>query len=485
VGSIAAVRRRWPGAIAMSVAIVLAGALVGTLAPVGAGAAGTTLRTSAALKLKAGQDVVQGSEMLRLRVRSPWRGRLRIEERLRGEWRALAQRRTGGDRRLALSVRLRGPSGTVRRVRARFPSRDRVSRQLRIRKLAAPAGSEEAAPSFGDERLYAQWRGIDAATNWQYQEQADAEREVAEAAALGADTVRLGLYWSWMEPNAPGQYREDGLTRFDRLLEVASSHGLRVIVTVLSTPCWALPPDAQSGCQPGVYHAEPPADPAAFGRFISFVSSRWGDRLSGIEVWNEPNQEAFFGGTPADYSQLVRAAHDAVQQSRPGLPVAAGALALADAEYLRELYRLGVKQWSDAISIHPYDLADGTYGDPRRQWPAEMAKLSYSGGVPSIHQVMREHGDDAPLWLTEFGYPSCPATPHCVEPEKQGEYLVAALRQAARWDYVEVMLLFRLRDWYPGGENLEYHFGLLERDWTPKPGHSAVRDELAFLARSD
>jgi hypothetical protein len=226
-------------------------------------------------------------------------------------------------------------------------------------------------------------------------------------------------------------------------------------------------------------------DPAAFGRFISFISSRWGDRLAGIEVWNEPNQQAFFSGSPADYVGLVRAAHEAVGQSRPGLPVAAGALALADADYLREMYRLGVREWSDAISIHPYDLADGSYGDPMRQWPREKAELSYSGGVPSIHEVMQQHGDDAPLWLTEFGYPTCPATPHCVEPQTQGEYLVAALRQAAKWDYVDVMLLFRLRDWYSGGENLEYHFGLLEHDWTPKAGYSAVRDELAFLSSSD
>ena len=108
-----------------------------------------------------------------------------------------------------------------------------------------------------------------------------------------------------------------------------------------------------------------------------------------------------------------------------------------------------------------------------------MTKVSFADGIPAMHSVMVANGDTDPMWLTEFGFANCPASGVCVPTQTQADYTSAALYQAATYNYVKVVLLFRLRDWYPSGNNLGY--GLLNRDWSPKPAYDAARQALAAL----
>lgn len=330
-----------------------------------------------------------------------------------------------------------------------------------------------------------QWRGVDVGSRWHVLPEEEAIRDLREAAALGADMVRVDLRWNWLQPDGPDAYSRYRMARVERLLEVARSEGLRVLGQASFSPCWAstAPRTAGGECAPdhGLY---PPADPDKYGAFISEIVSRWGDALGALEIWNEPNQVAFWRGTPAQYVALVRNAAQAISRSdHPDLPVVAGALSGSNTSYLQELYDEDIDRWSDAISVHPYDVRWGGPGAGFRDptIPRRGDQWSFAAGVPAIHEVMLANGDPDPLWITEFGYPDCPATPYCVDPELQGDYLASAMRTASVWPYVDVFLIFRLRDWFSPQPGMQFHFGLLRRDWSPKPAADSVREALAAL----
>lgn len=353
-----------------------------------------------------------------------------------------------------------------------------------------PPPPVEPPPPADPTRPAAQLRGFDTGAPGVLSE-ADSVRDLRETAALGAGAVRIVVNWDWLEPREQGSFNDPQLEVTDRLLAVASSEALSVIVTVLGTPCWAssAPRVEDGACNPTA-RAHPPSDPADYESFVSFINDRWSDDIAAIEVWNEPNLDGFWRGSPGDYVDLVRSADAVVPQGGP--KVIAGALAGSDDAYLQRLYDAGVDRFSDGISIHPYAIAWGgpTAGflDPLLSFPDAFATFAW--GVPAIHDRMVANGDEDGLWLTEFGYADCPGIPYCVSEEDQAEYLASAFELAAQWPYVEAMLVYRLRDWFNPEDpmtgwiaegSFEWRFGVLNRDWSPKPAADRLSETFDRL----
>jgi hypothetical protein len=329
-----------------------------------------------------------------------------------------------------------------------------------------------------------QHRGVGASLVWGWIPEEDSARDLREAAALGADTVRIVFPWDYLQQWGPGAIPEPQAALIDRLLAVARSEDLRVIAVPMGTPCWAstAPRVDGGGCSPAVNpRIYPPTDPASYGDFVRQLSDRWGDKIAGYDVWNEPNHEGFWNGTAADYVNLVREADEAVaESSHPGTRIAAGALSGSDTVYLQKLYNHDVDRWADAISIHPYAIRwDIGMVDPLLESVGNP--WSFASGVPAVHDLMTANGDSDPIWITEFGYATCASGFFCVSQQKQGEYLASALRLAAGWDYVDTFLMYDLRDWTGPGSDVNQQFGILNEDWTPKQGTSLVKQALADL----
>lgn len=305
-------------------------------------------------------------------------------------------------------------------------------------------------------------------------------RDLGRAKELGANAVRFALPWYWLEPYRPTM--DPGrAAQVDRLLAAAEQQDLAVILTLLFTPCWASSASpSDSSCDPATAALAPPADPATYGGFVERVVRRWGQGLGGLEVWNEPNHASFWSGTPYDYVELARVAAETVRSSAyADLPVAGGALSGADLGYLRQLFDAGLSEWTDAISIHPYDARwDGPgFGDPSIPRPNDLSSFAYA--VPRVHALMGDYGNADPIWITEFGYADCPATPFCVPPEIKAAYLRKAATLASGWQFVDVFLVYRLRDWLPQDGGMEARFGVLDRDGRPKPSARSLADAFA------
>jgi hypothetical protein len=292
----------------------------------------------------------------------------------------------------------------------------------------------------------------------------EADRAIARAQALHAAVVRTEVPWSILEPTGPNQPNARALAFADRLVSDAAAVGIKVIMLVDSTPCWAssAPAPLQRACVPGASskaNAWPPSNPSTYAAFVAFLAQRYGANLAAIEVWNEPDQanEDYFAGPekPQRYAALLRAAYPAIKQASPNVQVLAGSLVGANGLFLKALYAAGIKGYYDGLAVHYYTLT--------------LASLR------SIHEVQVANGDTKPLWLDEFGWSSCwpryriQQEQACVTPRTQALNITNTFRALARTPYVAAEVLYQLQG------SVSENFGVLNASGTRKPAFAALR----------
>jgi hypothetical protein len=291
---------------------------------------------------------------------------------------------------------------------------------------------------------------------------------MARAHALGSQIVRTEAPWAMIEPSGSGQIDPNALVFLDRVFSDASANGIRVILDVFDTPCWAssAPAALLAGCTLGgssQANAWPPLDPSPYATFVAFLAKRYASGLAAIEIWNEPDQanQAYFAGPnkAQRYAAILRAAYPAIKQVDPHLTVLAGSLVGSNGAFLRALYAAGIKGYYDGLAIHFYNLV--------------------LGSVRSIHETQLANGDATPLWLDEFGWSSCYPSHRiqqeqaCVTPQIQAQNVADTLRALARTPYVAAEALYTLRS-SPGED-----FGVLGESGVHKPSFKALSNALA------
>jgi hypothetical protein len=296
----------------------------------------------------------------------------------------------------------------------------------------------------------------------------EADLAIARARALHAKVVRTEVPWSALEPSGPGQIEPRALAFADRLVSDAAASGIRVIMMVESTPCWAssAPASLLGKCRPGNPNkasAWAPSNPSTYATFVAYLAQRYGTSLAAIEIWNEPDQinEAYFAGPnkAVRYAALLRAAYPAIKQANPNVPVIAGSLVGSNGVFLRALYAAGIKGYYDGLAVHFYTLT--------------LAALR------AFREVQLANGDTAPLWLDEFGWSSCwpryrtQQEQACVTPQVQATNITNIFRSLARTPYVAADLLYKLQD------SRNEDFGVLNEHGARKPTYAALSRVLA------
>ena len=351
--------------------------------------------------------------------------------------------------------------------------------------LAALAGLHLAAPKAKADRG-PQLRGVMLTPNWEWPAPhgaTDAQMlaEVNAACGLGATAVRFMVKWSHLEP-ARRTMDPGYAARVDRVLGAAQACGMKSIVTLLLTPCWA--GSKHEPCTPRI-EIEPPRKASLYAGATRRVLRRWGDRMVALEVWNEPNEELFWRGSARDYVRIVKAAGRAAARMNSGVKILAGAMAGPDRAFLKKMYKHDVR-WHDGISIHPYNVktagASTGFSDPTLAGKAAASgSTAFRLGVPMIRRTMRRNKDGRKgIWLTEFGFAACPALGHCVSEATQAEWITKSFQIAAGWRYVRGLTLFSLRD---QSNSADWHqrFGLLRHNFSARPSYPAVGSTLAAL----
>jgi hypothetical protein len=265
--------------------------------------------------------------------------------------------------------------------------------------------------------------GIQISTGGYYDYSANAIKD------LGFNWVKWQVPWKEME-GSPGAISWGGQ---DALINTFAGRGINILASIVKAPKWARPANSDFSVE------GPPADPNTFARFLGQYAGRYCGKVKAIEVWNEQNLWYEWGGESADparYMQLLKASYGAIKAACPQMIVVSGALtpagnvqignqwAVDDLQYLEAMYRNGLRQYSDAIGIHP----SGFNIPPNLTWQQacdyiNQTNASFRGPCDSPHHswsarstvegsrnVMLKYGDgNKRLWPTEFGWAVGPA----------------------------------------------------------------------------
>jgi O-antigen ligase len=283
-------------------------------------------------------------------------------------------------------------------------------------------------------------------------------------------------------------------SRYDVIVEAfAGDPQLKLVAVLVDSPAWARSRRPASGA------SAPPDDPSAFAAFAGFFAARYGDIIDYYQIWDEPNLRAAWGDLeprPAAYAALLTDAYAAIHSNDAQAVVIAAALAptvergpdnLSDLLYLDALYRLGLRDFSDAVAAKPYG-----FDAPPDDRTVSPELLNFSRFV-ALREIMLEHDDaHSALWASQWGWNSLPETwdgpPSiwgAVTPEQQVAYTLAALNRAEReWPWMGGMIL---QHWQPAVDldDPQWGFALRNLDGEPTGLYDALSAQSPITTAPD
>ena len=273
--------------------------------------------------------------------------------------------------------------------------------------------------------------------------------------AAGFRWARVDMTWDAIEPE-PGSYNW-GATDAAALL--AKSAGIRLVGILGYCPGWA-----SSG--PTKFY--PPKSASLWSEYVAAVVGRYCDSVYAWILWNEPNCDTYFRGTPEEYIELVLLpGSSSAKEADPSCLIAGPDLAHRTSchwePWLETVLRRAGDRF-DIISHHCYQqrLDEVFRNLDGSKWPWEP---------PAVRKIVEECGQGhKPFWLTESGWNS-----QRVGEEVQAKNLLGLIEGCRSRSWIERVFIYELND-----SLVEPGFGILRVDGSPKSAFQAVK---AFLAK--
>jgi hypothetical protein len=286
-------------------------------------------------------------------------------------------------------------------------------------------------------------------------------------AGSGANIARTGLFWDAVQPTSVNVHN---WAIFDALYSQMLSRGVRPLFILYAAPCWAQAGSCRQGAHPSAEYYDELAD------FAARAAQRY-PQAAGIEVWNEPNYEIYWGGTPdpESYGEMLKAVIPAIKAANPEMPVVTAGLsphqhdvadAMAYETFLRRAYATGGPQLADAIGTHPY---------PLRQYHED-----FLGAIRidlfRYFRVMSEYGEASkPMWITETGVSNEGEGEEDYSHEQQADALTRIYTVIRRIDHpIPVAVFHRFADQPGSAREKERGYGVVSGGGSPKPAYCAM-----------
>jgi hypothetical protein len=263
----------------------------------------------------------------------------------------------------------------------------------------------------------------------------DPEQLSAVAAGLQANGIRIArqsFSWAEIEP-APGEFTWE---RYDPIVQALTQRGISPVAVVHRSPAWIRSPGMTAAFD------APPADLAAFERFVASLAARYGESVPFFQIWDLPNRADRWGGTLPDassYVSLLAVGSNAARGANPNAVILLAELdpmweqgGTDDLRFLREIYAAGGDAFFDVVAAQ----VDGGQRTPfDRSIAASEPSLSRA---ILVRDVVAAHGDAAkPIWATHYGWETGQSGRSPIDAETQAEYAVAGMeRVRAEWPWL-------------------------------------------------
>lgn len=324
-------------------------------------------------------------------------------------------------------------------------------------------------------------------------------REVGQKMALG--WFKQQVRWEDIEPER-GQFN---WALLDMVMGSASKFGLKVMMSIVTSPDWAREPGAN------LDKHGPPANNADYVNFVSAILNRYPKQVQAIEVWNEENIDREWSSTKglkaANYVALLRDTFTAVKAIDPGVIIISGALsptgfndgvgAWDDYEYLDQLIAAGVLNYTDCVGVHhngynigpsvpwnqvtndPTATFRGPFDNPHHSWSFYSTLNTYAEKIALANGQQK-------LCITEFGWASTEdlggfprgfefATDNTLQ--EQADWTIEALDLMDKWGFVWLAFIWNFNygpqaGWATDNDNVPY--SIIGKDWKFRPAYDAI-----------
>ncbi len=276
---------------------------------------------------------------------------------------------------------------------------------------------------------------------------------------LGVDIVRTDIVWSDIHT---GLHQYD-FTRYDRLMSQLSAYGIKLLA-VLHYNKFRLDDQGKE-----IWN-HPPESFQEFARYVESTVRRYKHHVRYWEIWNEPNHPEYWNA-PSDnlksYCELLKLSYDAAKNVDPSCLVLNGGITASVVPDVKSFYESGGRDITDRLNIH-------TFFDPT----APDATQQFDRTIEGVRDVMHAHGDDSKkIWITEMGCPGLGSAHSTKEwwigvntsETQQAQWLETIYLLARRHPSIEKLFWAFYRDTGEFFKNGVDYFGLVRKDFTPKP----------------
>jgi hypothetical protein len=220
------------------------------------------------------------------------------------------------------------------------------------------------------------------------------ERMLSEAADSGAEYVRVDVELHGIFGAGPDQ---PDWSRFDRMVSLARKYDVKLLGILRGSPLW-LTSCPEAGAESPICA---PRDPREWGRLAGEVAKHARGEVDHWEIVNEPDASWAFTGSAEDYARMLSAAYDAIKAEAPEAKVVFGGVERPrEHEWVKRVFAT-----PGADAAHKFDIA------------AVHLRLRLRNHLPDLaawltdwRRLLRGHGFDGPIWVTEHGYPAAPAS---------------------------------------------------------------------------
>jgi hypothetical protein len=313
-------------------------------------------------------------------------------------------------------------------------------------------------------------RVTDEVEEWKIQRNMQMVRE------MGAATIVEFFPWPYVE----GEEGKFNWAHADRVIRHAENQGLTVIARLGLVPGWARPPVQEKVTTFSYLTAEYFED---FAEYVGAFVARYGERIGGVIIWNEPNLSREWGDRPVDpeaYTELLRLSYQSAHANRPDMMVLGGALAptnepengsggMNEVRYLERMYEAGAADFFDALAAH-------TYGFTRPPEDEPGPDVINFRRVELLRPVMERYGDgDKPVVITEGGWNDHPLWANAVRPGQRIAYTLQAFDMVENWPWAEKLCLWQFRQPLDRNNPRDAYYALVSSDFYRKPIYEAIQ----------
>jgi polysaccharide biosynthesis protein PslG len=324
-----------------------------------------------------------------------------------------------------------------------------------------------------------------------------------QVVGLGLGWAKLEVRWENLQPNEGDPILFQPL---DDIVSGLDSQGINILFTVTNAPAWTRTLDEEIG---------PPDNLAQFAAFIRELAAHYTGIVDAYQIWNEPNIRSKWKSPihpigAAQYIDLLRQSYEAVKAvDSNALVISAGLAptgfndaynaqvgnlgvnAVDDRIFLRDLYTLGLANYSDGVGAHPMGWAnppEATCCNASEGVTThfESPQFYFLNTVQDYRAIMVQAGDTStPIWITKFGWGTSEDLGVADDNNvfvtyttmtEQADYITRAYQLAGGLGYVGPMFVYNLNsclvlDLY----NTDgCYYSLLDPNGVPRPAFAAL-----------